>query len=362
MNLRNALALFVATALLGACGRAPAPRDERPRPVRYVTVAQQASTVALTLPAAVQARVETRYGFRVGGKIASRGVSVGDTVVAGQVLARLDPQDREPARNAARSQVDAAETELRLARVEMERLNGLFDRGYVSRAQVDRQRAATDAAEARARGAAAQWKQAANDVAFQTLRADTAGVVTAIDAEEGQVVAAGQSVVRVARSGAWELLVDVPERELAVARAAATWQVRIPALGDQTYSAAMRELSPLADASSRTFAMRLSLQSPVPGIALGMSASVKALRSTTPAFELPLTALHSRDGNPRVWRIGVDDRVELVDVRTAGFLDESVRVVDGLAEGDRIVTAGANLLVAGQQVRVLEIPEGGDAR
>lgn len=362
MNPRVVLALMLAVAVLGGCGKTPAPRDERPRPVRFATVAPQLSTVALTLPAEVHARVETRYGFRVGGKIASRTVSIGDAIAPGQVLARLDPQDREPAWNAARSQVDAAETELRLARVELERLEGLFERSYVSRAQVDRQRAATDAAEARARGARAQLTQAANDVAFQTLRADTAGVVTAIDAEAGQVVATGQSVVRVARSGAYELLVDVPERELAVARAVTNWQVRIPALGDATYAAEMRELSPLADAASRTFAMRLSLKSPAPGIALGMSASVQAVRSTTSAFELPLTALHSRDGHPRVWRIGADDRVELVDVETGGFLDESVRVVGGLSEGDRIVTAGANLLVAGQQVRLIEMPDGGDAR
>lgn len=362
MKSRVALALMLATAVLGACGKAAAPRDERPRPVRFVTVAPQTSDVALTLPGSVHARVETRYGFRVGGKIVARTVSIGDAVVAGQVLARLDPQDRAPAWNAARSQLDAAQTELRLARVEMERLDDLFQRSYVSRAQVDRQRAATDAAEARARVARAQLAQAANDVAFQILRADTAGVVTAIDAEEGQVVAAGQSVVRIARSGAYEVLVDVPERELAVARTAAGWQVRIPALGDAAYAADMRELSPLADAASRTFAMRLALKSPPPGIALGMSASVQAVRPATPAFELPLTALHSRDGQPRVWRIGTDDRVELVAVETAGFLDESVRVVGGLTEGDRIVTAGANLLVHGQQVRLLETFDDGDGR
>ena len=242
--LRSLLLLPAAAALLSlaACERSAPLRDEAPRPVRVVTVAGQHASVALTLPAEVRPRVETRYGFRVAGKIAARAVEVGDAVQAGQLLARLDPQDREPARAAARSQLEAAQTEARLANVELQRVRELQAQHYVSRAQLDRQQAAADAAEARVRAARAAQAQAENELAFQTLRAEAAGVVTAVEAEAGQVVAAGQPVVRVARAGEFELLAHVPERQLAMARAASTWSVSIPALGGQRLEAVVREL------------------------------------------------------------------------------------------------------------------------
>ncbi len=357
--MKRCLLLPAAAALslaLAACDR-PAPiRDETPRPVRIVTIAEQRTSVLLTLPAEVRPRVETRYGFRLAGKLAQRAVEVGDRVQAGQLLARLDPQDREPARNVARSQLDAARTEARLAGIELERVRELHAQRYVSRAQLDRQQAAADAAQARVRAARAAQAQADNELAFQTLRADVAGVVTAVEAEAGQVVEAGQPVVRVARAGEFELLAHVPERELQVARQASAWSVSFPALGEQRHAATMRELSPLADPASRTYAMRLALRDPqlASGLALGMSAVVQAEHETQPAFEVPLSALYSRDGGAHVWRVGDDDRVELVAVRTDGLLDDAVRVVEGLARGDRIVTAGTGLLVAGQRVRPLE--------
>lgn len=355
--MKRSLLLPAVAALLtlAACERPSPVRDESPRPVRAVTVVERRAPVALTLPAEVRPRVETRYGFRVAGKIAARAVEVGDVVQAGRLLARLDPQDREPARNAARSQLDAAQTEARLAGIELERVRELHAQRYVSRAQLDRQQAAADAARARVRAARAAQAQADNELAFQTLRAEVAGVVTAVEAEAGQVVEAGQPVVRVARAGEFELLAHVPERELALARQAGGWSVSIPALGAQRYEAAMRELSPLADPATRTYAMRLALRDPAlaGGLALGMSAVVQAVHEAQPAFEVPLSALYSRDGSPHVWRIGADDRVELVAVRTDGLLDDAVRIVDGLARGDRVVTAGTSLLVAGQRVRPL---------
>jgi len=356
--MKSLLPLLAVAALssLAACDRAAPVREDTLRPVRVVTVSEHRAAFALTLPAEVRPRVETRYAFRVAGKIAMRAVEVGDAVQAGQLLARLDPQDREPARDAARSQLEAAQTEARLARIELGRVRELYERRYVSRAQLDRQQAGADAAEARVRAARAARTQAENEIAFQTLRAEVAGVVTAIEAEAGQVVEAGQPVVRVARAGEFELLAHVPERERAAARAASAWSVSIPALGAQRHEATMRELAPLADPSSRTYAMRLALRDPAlaGGLALGMSAIVQVVQQAQPAFEVPLSALYSVDGNAHVWRVGDDDRVELVAVRTDGLLDDAVRIVDGLAPGDRVVTAGTSLLVAGQRVRLLE--------
>ena len=347
------LAAACAAATLAACGREPAPHVETPRPVRSIVAQPQATSVALTLPAEVRPRIESRLGFRVGGKIAERTVSVGDRVAPGQVLARLDPQDVAPAIDAARAQVEAASTDLELARADLKRTAELHDQRFVSQAQLDRQKAVTDAAAARLRSAQAQLDQAANSARFQALVADAAGVVTAVEAEPGQVVSAGQPVIRIARAGDREILAHVPEVSLPLARSAASWTVVFPALGGREVAARVRELSPIADPASRTYAMRLVIEGDAQGIELGMTAVARALRETAPAIVVPLSALYSQDGNPQVWVVGEDSTVRPVPVQTAGIQDETVRIVRGLSAGDRVVTAGASLLVPGQKVRVV---------
>jgi RND family efflux transporter MFP subunit len=310
--------------------------------------------VTLTLPGVVRPRIETDFGFRVGGKIAKRLVSVGDTVEAGQALAQLDPKDVAPAVASARSQLEAARTDLKLARIELDRLVDLRSLNFVSQAQVDRQQAQTDSANARMRTAQAQLAQASNSASFQTLVADADGVVTAILAEAGQVVSAGQAVVRVARTGEKELLVDVPERDLASARATRSWQVRITALDAPPLTGELRELSPIADPASRTYPMRLALSGDTQAVALGMTATAQAVRESDETIVLPMSALHSRTDQPQVWVVDDDMTVKSVPVRTEGLLDDAVRIASGLKPGDRVVTAGANLLVAGQKVRLLD--------
>ena len=352
------LLLTVAGTTLAGCDREAPVRDERARPVRTVIAEPSRTTLTLELPGEVRPRVETRYGFRLGGKIAERHVSVGDRVHPGQRLARLDPQDVAPAIAAARAQREAARTDLKLARIELDRLRELRGLNYVSQAQVDRQQAQADSAESRLRSAEAQLAQATNSAAFQALIADEAGVVTAIEAEAGQVVAAGQPVVRVARTDEMELLANVPEADLATAAATRDWQVAIPALGDRLIPATLRELSPVADAASRTYPMRLSLGGDLSSVALGMSATARAVRESAEAIVLPMSALHSTGDTPKVWVVGDDMTVRSVEVTTAGLLDDTVRIVSGLKAGDRVVTAGANLLREGQEIRLAEVEAG----
>jgi membrane fusion protein, multidrug efflux system len=197
-------------------------------------------------------------------------------------------------------------------------------------------------------------RQALNSVDFQVLRADAAGVVTAVDAEVGQVVSQGQSVVRVAQAGTLEVAVNLPERELASLRSTANWTVSVPA-AKRELPARLREVSPLSDPATRTYAARLTLVGQDAGIELGMTAVAQAMRPAEPAMLLPISALHSKNESPKVWLVDpVALTVSAVAVTTAGLLDEEVRIVDGIKPGDRVVTAGANLLVAGQTVRLLE--------
>jgi len=358
-------AIFRLPAVLGlalalvACApkEDPVAKVDPPRPVRTLVVEPGPTTVAVQLPGEVRPRVESRLGFRVGGKLASRSVSVGDRVRAGQELARLDPTDLAPALQAQQAQVAAARTERELAAVDLQRLRSLQASNYISQASLDRQQATHDAAVSRLEAAEAQLRQARNAIAFQVLRADADGVVMAVEAEAGQVVAAGQPVIRVARGGAPEVAVDIPEGQLALVRSAGDWVVTVPALGGRSLAGRVRELSPVADPASRTYPARIALSGDLEGVALGMTTVVRAVRPAAAGFVVPLSALHSLDGTPRVWRVEpASGTVEAVVVETGGLVDDAVRITAGLSAGDRIVTAGANLLVPKQAVRVLDDP------
>lgn len=347
-------AALLAALLAGCAEKEVAPKAEPLRPVRTMVVQPQSTAVAIQLPGEVRPRIESRLGFRVGGKLSQRTVSVGDRVVPGQTLARLDPTDLAPALQAQQAQVVAARTDRDLAAVELERLRNLRAQNYISQASFDRQQATHDAAQARLLAAEAQQTQARNAIDFQVLKADAAGVVTAVEAEVGQVVSAGQPVIRVAQTGEREIALNVPESDLKLVRETKEWAVVINALGHRVIPGRIRELSPISDPASRTYPARLSLLGDLDGVALGMTAVVQALRPAESAFVLPLSALQSTDGTPRVWRVDAQGVVTPVAVRTGGLLDDAVRVVDGLKAGDRIVTAGANLLRPGQVVRVVE--------
>lgn len=344
---------LLVVVLLGACdGQAASTPPEVLRPVRTVVVGERVLSHSLHLPAEVRPRIETRYGFRVGGKIAERKVSIGDRVGAGQSLASLDPQDVRPAIDSARAVLEAARTELVLAESELERIRELRGQGYVSQGQLDRQQAAADAARAREAQASAGLASARNTSRFQDLRADAAGVVTGVDAEAGQVVAAGQVVIRVAPLGEFELLVDVPEAALGAVAGIERWRASLPALAGRGFEATMRELSPVADPATRSYPMRLSLLGDTSGIALGMSATVTAIRDSQRGIVLPLAALVAHDGKSGVWVVQPDATVSRVAIDVGEMRDDGVLVERGLQPGDRVVVAGANLLQAGQKVRL----------
>lgn len=353
---RLSLLVFLLPFALAACQRPEPQRVEAVRPVRTVVAQPQPVDSELRLPGELRPRVEIVHAFRIGGRIAERMVSVGDRVAAGQPLARLDPSDTAPVLASAQAALSAAKTDARLAQAELARQQELHQRGYLSEAALDRVRAGREAAQARVDAAMAQLRQAQNAVSYEQLRAAHAGYVASVDAEAGQVVAAGQPVVRIARAGEIEVRVDVPERDLAAARRSARWQVRVPAAGDRTLAARVRELSPMADPASRTYAMRLTVEADAAGLALGMSAVASAVREGQEAvFVLPVTALNTQDRQPRVWLVDPGtSKVRQVPVVTAGLDGDTVRIVGGLAAGDRVVVAGANLLVAGQQVRLAD--------
>lgn len=356
-RVRCAVALAAAlssAALLGGCTRAEESKPEEIRPVRVMKVGESAAFQAAEFAGEVKPRHEIRLSFRVPGKIVERLVEVGSRVRAGQAIARLDAADLVLASASAKAQAAALETERKLAAADLQRYRELRARNFISQAEFDRRASALEAAQARHEAALAAHRQASNQAAYAVLVADAAGVVTAIEAEAGQVVAAGQTVARLARNGEVEVAFAVPESRRELVEKAESLTVTLNALPGRTWSARLRELSPAADPVTRTYAVRATFQQPGADVELGMSARV-ALRAPGGGAQiaLPLAALHARGDKPQVYVVD-GGTVRAQEVRTAGVSNERVAIASGLKAGDLVVTAGAALLRPGQRVRVLD--------
>jgi RND family efflux transporter MFP subunit len=354
------LSLMLGTALIAGCGKGDAnptnsSGEAAPRPVRFVTVGMSNVEDVSILPGEIRPRFEQHYGFRVGGKIQRRLVDVGQTVKVGEVLAVLDSQDVQPAINAQAAQVEVARSDLKLQQSELKRQQELRDKGFVSSAALERQDATTEAAQSRLAAAQSQLVNAQNGLNFQTLRADKNGVVIGVDAEAGSVVAAGQSVIRVAQLGEKEIAINISERDIALVKKATGFTLSVDAIANKTYAAKLRELSPAADPASRTYSARLAIVNADDALKLGMSATVRLELGGAQAIVVPNTALYTRDNTILVWLVDrASETVKSVPVKIGESTRDGVTIVSGLKSGDVVVTAGANLLMTGQKVRLLE--------
>jgi len=353
--LRHATLLLGSTLLLTGCDKPPAP-VEKPRPVKLLTVSNGASAGRVELAGEIRAQVESPLGFRVGGKIIKREVEAGQRVQKGQVLARLDPRDYTLASTAAASQVDAARADLDLARAEYKRFQELRAQQFVSDLDLDRKRVAVSAAEARLKSLQSQSSLETNRVEDAILRADSNGVITQLQADVGQVVAAGQPVLSLAQDGARDIAVEFPEDRTQAARLSGA-RASLWAKPQEQYPATLRELSAVADPVTRTFRARYRVDAPAGALALGQSATLTIpLPGNGQGIKLPTTALVSEHNQTRVWQYSPADRkVRMVPVQVVG-IDGNEVLVSGVAEGARIVVAGVHVLREGQVVRPLDTP------
>jgi RND family efflux transporter MFP subunit len=352
----------LAAALLAACSK-PAPPTEDIRPVRAIVVSSSNIGVNAEFSGEVRARVESRLGFRVGGKIAARKVDVGDTVRRGQVLMQLDPQDLRLSQAQAAASLRAAETTRDLAKAELKRYQELRSQNFVSQAVLDEKQAALRAAQASVDAAQASFRGQSNQAGYASLVADVDGVVTGVDAEVGQVVAPGTPVVRVAKSGDKEIVIGIPEDKVDSLRRVQDVTVRTWARPELRLPGKVREVSPVADPATRTYAVKVAVPDSA-DVKLGMTALVR-FASTTPDARMivPLSALHQEKGVTSVWLVE-NGKVRLVPVKVADMAGNDVVLSAGVQPGQTVVTAGVNLLKAGQKVTILQ-PEampGGAAR
>lgn len=350
------LPLTVLLFLMAGCGRdAPSAAPKDIRPVRAEQVGAHIVQQRTRYPGEVRARYETDLAFRVAGRVDTRRVEVGSQVRAGQVLATLDPKDYALAARAARAQLAAAEAEARLARQDLQRFTELRAQNFISQAELDRHRTTAEAAGAQVHQLRAEATRQDNQQAYTRLTAPHAGVVTAISFEAGQVVAAGQPVAKLARSGELDVRIDVPENALDALRAARNPRIRLWSVADRDYAGRLREVSPVADASSRTYSARVSLLNPDAAVKLGMTATVEVGSESTPGLSVAQSALFRINGKPQVWVVNPQtDKVMARSVRIGELNGERAAIVSGLAAGEWVVTAGVHKLAPGQQVRLAE--------
>ncbi len=352
--LLGTLALTLAFTLAG-CGNGKAV-TEPVRPVLTQKVAAGAAATRDVYSGEVRARHEADLGFRVAGKIVARTVDAGARVAKGQVLARLDPEDARLAAEGARAQLAAAEGDLALAKSELERHADLLAKRFISASAFDAKKNAFNASQARFEQMKSQSAISANQAAYTTLFADAGGVVTAVHAEPGQVVAPGQPVLKLARSGEKEVVVNAPEGQLGRFRVGEDVALSLWAEPGKSFRGRIREVAGGADPVTRTYQVKVSALDPPASAQIGMTASVHFQPALDAALVLlPLSAIAGERGAPAVWIVDPKtSKVQLRRVKVGQFREDGATILEGLAPGEIVVTAGVHKLRAEQLVRVSE--------
>ena len=348
MHARSYLTLIFATALTALSGCGTDTAKEAPPPlVRTMTVGDAAASEG-GYTGTVRGRYETRLAFQVGGQILSRNVNVGAHVRAGDVLMVIDARDVQQQANATNAAAQAARSRYELARTERARYEQLYAAQAISEAMLDQYRTNERAAEAAYRQAVAQETASHNALGYTNLVAGAGGVISNITVEEGQIIAAGQTVMTLTQEGEREIEIAVPESRLAEVSVGMPAAVALWA-NSAAYTGILRELSPVPDAATRTYTARIALTDAPADLPLGMTARVRLGASVQEGAAIPLSALYQTGDAAQVYVVE-DDAVHLVPVTVTAFRTNDA-LVTGLPQGARIVTAGVHQLHEGEKVR-----------
>lgn len=344
-------ALTASTLLtLTACSRQdPTPAPDRP--VKLISVGGYEGSASTELAGEVRARVESNLGFRVAGKIITRLVETGQRVQKGQELARLDPRDFQLSDQAAQSQRTAAQARLDNAKAEYRRFEELSKKSYISATDLERKRVELTAAEAEFQQATSGLSLEQNRLSDTVLRADADGIVTAVMADVGEVLGAGQPMIRLAQDGSREIEVEFPEDRIALAKQGIA-QATLWAKPQESWPAQLRELSAAADPVTRTFRARYTVKAPANALVLGQSAALKLQIpvKSEQLTRLPTTAIFGDKQQSKVWVFDAkSSTVKAVPV-TIASVDGNDVLIAGLSNGLQVVAAGAHVLSEGQKV------------
>ena len=349
--------LFLAALSLGLVGcREAAPSTPFRPVVNTMRITLDTETAQRTYPGVVVARHEVQESFRVGGRIEKRLVDVGDHVREGQVLATLDEKDLRLSVESAQAELRAALSNKDQTANDDKRYATLLAKHVVSQSEYDLKHLVADEARSRVERADSALKLAVSQLGYAKLLASTDGVVIKTSAEAGQVVPQGQSVVTVARKGALEVLVDIPERRLQDIKDTQA-EISLWANRDARFRAVLRETSPSADPGTRTYAVRYSLPDANADVRLGMTATLHLSEAAAaPTARIPVSALLNQGSGPGVWRVNVQTgQLTFVPVTVDHYTEGEAYVrSDQLATGDSIVTTGVQKLDKGLTVRLAD--------
>ena len=351
---RSLVATLIAAASLAGCGK-PAPSAPQVRPVRAMTVERGADGETMTLTGQVRSKDEASLAFRLDGRMIERLVDVGDVLQTGQVIARLDPQNQQNALRSAEANLAAAEALLTQARLTFSRQQALLKDGWTPRARFDDAEQALQAAQAQVDALRAQARIAQDQLSYTVLYADTPGAVTAVGAQPGEVVHGGQMVVQIARQGGRDAVFDVSEQIMQTAPRDPI--VEIALTNDPAVKATgrVREVSPQADATTRTFRVKVEIIDPPAAMRLGSTVTGRIRLQAPPGIAVPAGALTEQNGQPAVWVVDPESKaVSLRNVEVGRYEPDDVVISRGLKSGEVVVTAGAQVLAPGQKVRLLE--------
>jgi membrane fusion protein, multidrug efflux system len=351
---RLVIAASAALALLSACQREAETPAPEVRPVRTITVTEREAGETITYTGRIEAETETSLAFRIAGRMIERKANVGDNIEPGQLIAELESQDELNALRSAQAAVAAAQAQLAQAKANFERQQTLLAQRATPRAQYEQAVQEQETARTQVDIAKAQLKAAEDRVSYTRLVADSAGIVTATGARAGEVVQAGQMILRVAHSDGRDAVFDVPGQLLR--SAPSDPQITVSLTDDPTITARglVREVAPQADPVTRTFQVKVGLTDPPAAMRLGATVVGRMQIDSTPTIEIPAAAITRVDQHPAVWIVDPSSHtVSLRKIDVLRFDQAHIAVSKGLDTGEIVVTAGVQALHSGQKVRLL---------
>jgi len=349
-----AAAALVASVVLCSCSPQTETSVPQPRPVRTATIEKREAGQPITLTGRIEAEDEVALAFRISGRVLENDRKLGDRLEAGQVVARLESQNERNTLRAAQANLVASQGQLTQARNHFERQDTLLQQGWTTRANHDQAKQALQTAESQVDAAEAQVKTAYDLVSFTELKADAPGVITAVGPAAGEVVQAGQMIVRVARRDGRDAVFDVPAQVIRTAPSDPRITVSLTDDPKVTTTGRVREIAPQADPVTRTFAVKVGLNDPPPAMRLGATVTARMEGDSVPVISIPATALTKVNSQPAVWVVDPSNKtVSIRNVDVLRFDPARVAISGGLTTGEVIVTAGVQALHPGQKVRLL---------
>jgi RND family efflux transporter MFP subunit len=350
----GAAGILILLSPLTACHKEEKAASQAIRPVRTATVELQEGGENVSLTGEIQPRYQADLGFRVNGKILERPVDVGTQVKKHDLLARLDPQQYRQDLEVAKSEIAVAEAEVTRSQAQEYRQRELLKNGHTTEVAYDQALKTFKTAQAQLDAARARQIQASENLAYTELKADNDGVITAIGADPGQVVSAGQMVVRLAQPGEREAVFNIAEGAFKKRPTDPTVTVHLVSNPEIETAGKVRYISPQADPATRTYTVRVSLPDAPPQMRLGANVVGTVTLDQGQTVSIPGSALFQKDGKPAVWLVEKDKTVQLKPITVQRYQGDSVVVGDGLAQGDVVVTAGVQKLLPGQKVALMD--------